>query len=161
MMVHILEDACDDKDDDEYDLINEESVSTNYTCVQPNEIPQREPSPLWDKNIDELVSIITCNGKPKKKRGHTTRACQKKKNKKSNESKENTPENALSYRVKRGYDDKKPDLKCYKEVKDMKYWQKFLFEPIGINTDMYNAETEYYIKKFEELARKCNSSSKV
>ena len=151
----------DDKDDDEYDLINEESLSTNYTCAQANEIPHRDPSPLWDKNIDELVSIITCNGKPKKKRGHTTRTCQKKKGKKTDESKENTPENAFTYHVKRGFDDKKSDLKCYKEGRDVRYWQKFLFEPIGMNTDMYNAETEYYIKKFEELARKCTSTTKV
>jgi hypothetical protein len=159
-LVFLLADAEEDKEDDEYDLINEESVSTNYTCAQPSDVPQREPSPLWDKNIDELVSIITCNGKAKKKRGRTTKVDQKNKPKKIDESKENTPENAFSYHLKRGFEDKKLESK-HKESKDTRYWQKFLFEPIGSNSDMYNAETEYYIKKFEELARKCNSTAKV
>ena len=136
----------------EHDLdVNiEESVSTDYTLCNQLEAPEREPSPLWDKNIDDLVNIIS-NGKSNKNRGNTT---SKKKRKVRGKKIQNSPHLSREER-KNEFGNLKP------AITDIKYWQRFLFESPGSNVEMYNAETEYYIRKLEELAQKCHSSSKV
>jgi hypothetical protein len=148
------------KEDDDYDLGAEESISTTYTCGATTSEPnKRDPSPLWDKNIDELVSIITSNGKSKKKRGHTTIKQVHKKT--SKERKENSPELVVNHHSKRSFDEKKIEHRHAKsDLMDVKYWQRFLFESPGTNVEVYNKETEYYMKKIEELARKCTSTTK-
>ena len=105
------------------------------------------------------MSIITSNGKSKKKRCHAP--IKSPHQKASKERKENSPEVVPNHYSKRSFDDKKAEHRHVKsDVMDVKYWQRFLYEPPGSNIEVYNKETEYYIKKIEELARKCTSSTK-
>jgi hypothetical protein len=57
-----LDDKLEDSDGSYEDIPEKAFVDIKY------ETPKREPSPLWDKNIDELVSIITSDGKPSMKK---------------------------------------------------------------------------------------------
>ena len=87
-------------------------------------------------------------GNPEKKRGLTSIKEKHKKAKK--ERKENSPE--ITCRLK------KPE---FRQLMDVKSWQRSLFEPPGENVEMYNKKTEHYIKEIEELASRCICPAKV